>query len=349
MSPSFPQTNVCYLAAHRGGWVPARLQVLRQPFSQVSGQFKLHLHGASEVRFQCQFQPAQAMTHLASYPNVSIPAIILQVDSDFHLPVHWNWATLLTMSPTVYIGIDSIPGSPPFALAALDGERRLVALSQGPLAEMVAYTAGQTEAVVAINAPPRPNQGLVARQDTLLELEKSPSLLRQHNLRLAEVILRQKGLAVPRTPADPAHCMGWMRRGFELHAQLQAMGYAAYPADAPRYWIETQANACFQTLLGVPPFTAGTLEGRLQRQLVLRDQHLPVPDPMDFFEEVTRHKLLHSILPTEKIHPQCELNALIAAQIAWLAANKPERLLSYGDPAEGIIYLPNLEIASKLE
>lgn len=249
----------------------------------------------------------------------------------------------------VYIGIDSIPGSPPFALAALDEERRLIALSQGPMAEMVAYTAGQAEAVVAVNAPSCPNLGLISRQDTLLNLEASPSLLRLHNLRLAEYLLRQKGWTVPRTPADPAHCMGWMRRGFELYAHLQGMGYASYPGDAPRCWIETQANACFQTLLGVAPFTGGTLEGRLQRQLVLRDQHLPVPDPMDFFEEVTRHKLLHSILPTEKIHPQCELNALMAAQIAWLAVHKPERLSSYGDPAEGVIYLPNSETVSKLE
>jgi len=239
----------------------------------------------------------------------------------------------------VYIGIDSLPGSPPFAMACLDGERKLVALSQGPLAEMLAYAAGQADAIVAISAPPRPNQGLAWRQEALLE---TPEALthRPTNLRLAEQVLRDRGYAVPLTPSDPAHCQGWMRRGFELYAQLQAIGYTAFPGEGPRCWLETQANACFQSLLGVAPFPSGTLEGRLQRQLVLRDLHLPVSDAMDFFEEVTRHKLLHGILPSEKIYAQAELNAMMAAHVAWLAAHHPDRLQSFGDPAEGEVFLP---------
>ncbi len=239
----------------------------------------------------------------------------------------------------VYIEIDPLTGPVPFSMACLDDERRLVALSQGPLAEMLAYAAGQVEAIVAIGAPPRPNQGLVTHQDTLPETEVFP-VSRQNNLRLAEQQLRLKGFQVPLTPSDPAHCQSWMKHGFELYAQLQAAGYAAYPGESPRCWIETQVNACFQALIGVPPFAAGTLEGRLQRQLVLRDQHLPVSDAMDFFEEVTRHKLLHGILPTEKIYSQNELNALMAAQVAWLAVRKPNRLQSFGDPAEGEVFLP---------
>jgi hypothetical protein len=239
----------------------------------------------------------------------------------------------------VYIGIDSIPGPSPFSMACLDDERKLVAISQGPLAEMLAYAAGQTEAIIAISAPPRPNQGAVTHQEALPDTEILP-VSRQNNLRLAEQVLRLKGFHVPLTPSDPVHCQGWMRRGFALYAQLQAVGYCAFPGDSPRCWIETQIDACFQALIGVPPFPAGTLEGRLQRQLVLRDLKLPVPDPMDFFEEVTRHKLLHGILPTEKIFPQNEINAMMAAQVAWLAAHKPNRLQSFGDPAEGEVFLP---------
>ena len=240
----------------------------------------------------------------------------------------------------VYIGIDSAPKQPPFTLAVLDAERKLVALSHGPLAEMLAYAAGQVQAVIAINSPMRPNQGLVSKQDILPNLGLAIPPRNEQNLRLAEVLLRQKGFNVPRTACDPDHCQGYMRRGFVLYEQLSAIGYQPFPGDAPRLFLETQADACYQALLTVPPFPGGSLEGRLQRQLVLRDQHLPVPDAMDFFEEVTRHKLLHSILPLEEIHPHYELNALIAAQMAWLAGAHPERLTGFGDTAEGVVYLP---------
>ncbi len=244
------------------------------------------------------------------------------------------------MSTPVYIGIVSLASQPPFALAVLDAERRLLALSQGPLAEMVAFASGQTAAVIAISSPACANQGLVAQQESFPEMKIAPAAHAESNLRVAEHQLQQLGYAIPRTPGDPAHAQGWMRRGFMLYQQLQALGYSAFPGESPRCWLETQVDACFQALLGVPPFAAASLEGRLQRQLVLRDQHLPVSDAMDFFEEVTRHKLLRGILPTEKIYQANELNALMAAHLAWLAATKPQHLAAFGDPNEGQIYLP---------
>ena len=40
---------------------------------------------------------------------------------------------------------------------------------------------------------------------------------------------------------------------------------------------------------------------------------------MEFFEEVTRHRLRHGILPLEKLYTPGELDALTAAYLAWLA------------------------------
>jgi hypothetical protein len=247
------------------------------------------------------------------------------------------------MSQTVFIGIDSFPGNPPFSLAVLDEDRQLIALSSGPLAEMVAYTTGPSEAVVAVNAPPRPNQGLAQHQRPLPELESQVKAREIHDLRLAEMELRLTGYHVPRTFSDPEQCQGWMRRGFTFYNHIQTLGYLPYPSDNPRVWLETQADASYQMLLGVVPFRGSTLEGRLQRQLVLRDQHLPVADAMIFFEEITRYKLLRSILPTDGIHTASELNALMAAQVAWLAVHAPQRLTPFGDPQEGVIYLPCIE------
>jgi hypothetical protein len=164
-----------------------------------------------------------------------------------------------------------------------------------------------------------------------------------HDLRLAEIELRQNGYHIPRTFSDPKRCQGWMRRGFTLYHQLQALGYTPFPSEDPCTWLETQTDACYQSLLGVVPFRGRTLEGRIQRQLVLRDEHLPVADAMVFFEEITRYKLVHGILPTENLHTSSELNALMAAMVAWLTVHAPQRLAPYGDPAEGVIYLPCLE------
>ena len=78
-------------------------------------------------------------------------------------------------------------------------------------------------------------------------------------------------------------------------------------------------------LLGQLPLPKPTLEGRLQRQLVLFEQDMGIKDPMEFFEEITRHRLLKGILPIECIYTSEELDALVAAFTAYLAVNQPRR------------------------
>ena len=69
-----------------------------------------------------------------------------------------------------------------------------------------------------------------------------------------------------------------------------------------------------------------------------------VPDPMRFFEEITRHKLLKGILPNEDLYTPGELDALVSAYTAWLIANHPEQVTLLGDPVEGQIVLPAAEL-----
>jgi hypothetical protein len=52
---------------------------------------------------------------------------------------------------------------------------------------------------------------------------------------------------------------------------------------------------------------------------------------MEFFEEVTRYKLLQGILPSEHIYLSKELDALLAAYLAWMTVNRPQQLTSQGD------------------
>lgn len=45
-----------------------------------------------------------------------------------------------------------------------------------------------------------------------------------------------------------------------------------------------------------------TLEGLIQRQLVLFEAGMRIKDPMDFFEEITRYKMVKGIFPMELLY-----------------------------------------------
>jgi hypothetical protein len=246
----------------------------------------------------------------------------------------------MDQSRIVFIGIDVSAGRRGLTYAALNGERRLMALCQGDLQEVVAYAAGQSAAFVAIGAPSGPNKGLLSKfegQEGLFPPpDNAPALMR-----LAEHELIQRGMSTSKTPGTAAACPAWMRQGFELYHHLQSVGYQAYPCqDAPLQYLETPPDAAFHALLGLAPFSANTLESRLQRQLLLYEHNLPVKDSLHFLEEVTRYRLLKGILPLEHIHTPAELNALALAYTAWLAAKDPPEVIRLGDPVEGEIVLP---------
>jgi hypothetical protein len=111
--------------------------------------------------------------------------------------------------------------------------------------------------------------------------------------------------------------------------------------------LEVYPHGSFTVTLGRIPFLKRTLEGRLQRQLLLHSLDVKVPDPMEIFEEITRHKILQGDLPLKGLYSVVELEALIAAYTAWLAAHKPDEITPVGDASEGAIFLPAAEIKSK--
>ena len=69
----------------------------------------------------------------------------------------------MLFSEKTFIGIDPTASRHPFTYAALDQDCKLIALAAGELDEVLAFLGGQPTAVVAVNAPPRPNLGLVRR------------------------------------------------------------------------------------------------------------------------------------------------------------------------------------------
>ncbi|HET9590666.1 MAG TPA: hypothetical protein VFO91_17895 [Anaerolineales bacterium] len=121
--------------------------------------------------------------------------------------------------------------------------------------------------------------------------------------------------------------------------QLAELSFQPYSAtSAARLWFQSHADEAFRALLQHKLFSRRTLEGRIQRALILYDQGLQIDDPMEFFEEITRYKLMQGILPLEIIHSANELDALAGAYLAWMTANRSQQIRVRGDlilPVQG--------------
>jgi len=241
---------------------------------------------------------------------------------------------------SVYVGVDPTSGRKDFAYAALDGDLNLVALADADLDDMTAFLGGQQSAIVAVNAPSHVNKGLVKK--TLEKGSLTPGhTFRGVDMRLVEHNLRSRGISVAGTPSREELCPAWMQAGFGLYRKLSKMGFKPFGTDgATHQWLETHPHACFCVLLEQIPFPKPTLEGRLQRQLKLYDKGLRIADPMGFFEEITRFKLMRGILPADVLYSPDQLDVLVAAYTAWLAAKRTGEVTVIGDKDEGQMILP---------
>jgi len=261
----------------------------------------------------------------------------------------------MLFSHTSFMGIDPTAGRQPFTFAALDTECRLLTLDSGELDEVLAFVGGQEAATIAVNAPSAPNIGLVKKKleaQSLTPGYGSPKsgyhYPRGVDMRQAEHELRQRGILVSPTPARAESCPEWMQLGFMLYRKLAGMGFQPYPAaNASHQWLETHPHAAFCALLGQSPLSKPSLEGRLQRQLALYEVGVGIKDPMVFFEEITRHRLVKGILPVLVIYTPEQLDALVAAYTAYVAANKPDEILFIGAKEEGRIALPVGELKER--
>jgi len=251
----------------------------------------------------------------------------------------------MLFSQTTFVGIDPSAGQRPFVYAAMDHELNLLALGQGRLGDVLAFCAGQRAALAAVCGPRQPNQGVMTQPEVRSALNPPPRPGRWIDFRLADYLLRQRHISAPQIPDRAEKAPQWMQMSFNVFKGLKNLGYQLYPdSEAACQMLEVYPFAVFTALLGVTPFPKYTLEGRLQRQMALHELHLKVSDPMRFFEEITRHKLLRGVLPTEQLLSAPELDALAAAYTAWQAAFHPEAVMLVGDPQEGQIVLPVAEL-----
>jgi len=251
----------------------------------------------------------------------------------------------MLFTQTTFIGIDPTAGERPFVYAALNHQLQLLALGEGDIDAILAFCAGQQNALAAVCAPQRPNLGVMQREDVRQTLRPVPNPGRWTNFRMVDYLLRQYNIRIPQTPNDEKSCPNWMRMGFALYRRLEELGYRAYPREnTNRQFLEIYPYASYAVLCDVLPLQKRSMEGRLQRQLVLHELGVNVPDPMRIFEEITRYRLLHGILPLDDLYSHGALDALVGAYTAWKAASQPEGISMLGDRGEGQIVLPAAEL-----
>ena len=188
----------------------------------------------------------------------------------------------MTTAAPVFIGIDTTDSHIPYGFVVLDDDCHLLVISQGKLEEVLGFLSGQSSAHVAVNAPAHPGQG-VEGQDSLFQLSPTPD---GSGLRQAERELQQRGVHVVFRKPDPSHCPPWMRRGFAVYGYLEQFGYLPYPAQgAPSSYLETHCEGALLSLVGHSLYEIKTLEGRLQRQLILRSRGCRLPTRWTFWKK----------------------------------------------------------------
>lgn len=242
----------------------------------------------------------------------------------------------------VYIGIDPTAGRRPMNYAVLDGQLRLLARGLGKLDKVLEVVQAYPAAVIAVDAPQSLNTGLMASESFRQRLGLAVDTDTWADAKVGEYELQRRGIRLYQTPGELAAAPLWMRVGFQLYQALQAEGYEMYVPGlaANKLLIEVHPQAAYTVLLGRLPLRKDTLEGRLQRQLVLFEEGLQIPDPMDSLEEITRHHLLEGTLFLNNLLHHDELDALVSAFTAHLVVCHPEHTTWVGEAQEGQIALP---------
>ena len=239
----------------------------------------------------------------------------------------------MLFSHTAYIGIVLGSGRALFTFAALDADCTPLALLHGRLNDVLAFVENYPSAIVALDAP-----STLARPAS----RKRPA----DEIRAADRDLHERGIQTARVALKPESPRG--RHGKALYDGLRKSGFVLHPDDgASRLWLESNPHACFTVLLGHNPTPRQTLEGRLQRQIILYDAGVNLSEPMDFFDELTRHNLKMGQLPLDQIHTPDQLDALVLAYTAWMSIKHPAETNSVGTEEDGLVVLPVGELKEK--
>jgi hypothetical protein len=246
---------------------------------------------------------------------------------------------------SAFIGVQPSTRPALFTCAVLDPELNVVALASGDARAVVAHATAQPATTLALNAPARTSRP--GTKKSPLQPGLTPEAGAALGMRAAEYELRQRGIPLRPTEPNEAALPMWVRSALALRRNLTRLGFVAYPGEgAAHRLLEAHPLVTFTALVGAAPLARQSMEGRLQRALVLYEHGLQIHDPMLFFEEITRHKLLIGQWPAVLPSPD-ELDALSAAYTAYVAAIHPGQLTLVGNRLDGQIAAPVAELLPK--
>ncbi len=243
---------------------------------------------------------------------------------------------------SVFMGMDMNLPRGKASYVILNKNQRILTHGVTALENLDTFIQSTAPEIIALTSPISLSNGCMADPEFRNSLSPAPAGSRYQVLRFAEYELITHGLPVTRTPSSYDDCSTGTHRSLKVVSTLGLLGYQPFGAESRgKTLVEIPPDAWFQQLLGCKPFSASSLEGRIQRQLALQTLNLNVPDAMEFFEEVTRHRLLRSQLPENILLSTSILNAAAAAYTASAVIHNPQRLCRFGSPDEGYLFVPS--------
>lgn len=251
----------------------------------------------------------------------------------------------------IYLGIDPTAGRRPLNYALLDSKLNILAECAGHPDDLFGAIESYSEIVCAVDAPCMENKGLLSDPAKRAQVGLSPNKTTYAQYRVCEYELRSRKINLYNTPAEVAAAPKWMQAGWVLYERLRQVGFEQHSpgSTAPRQFFEVHPHATYTVRLGRVPLRKDTLEGRLQRQLLLYEEGIHLVDAMQVLEEITRHRLLQGRLEMLGLRTHDELDALASALTAYYAHARPEEVTFVGDPEDGQIVVPTAQLKDKYD
>jgi predicted nuclease with RNAse H fold len=240
----------------------------------------------------------------------------------------------------VFIGVDTTAGKRPSTIAIVSASLRILHLESRPLNQVIQMIADHPNVVCGVDAPIEHSRSLLTDPKTRERMGLNPSQHNYSSYRVCEYDLRRRGIYSYKTPVERQKAPTWMQESWRLYDHLRAMGFAPYPSRGPRVMFETYPHAAYTMLIKKRPYPKDSLEGRIQRQLLLYREGVEVPDAMECFEEWTRHRFISGDLPMDNLYEHDALDALIAAYTAFMLHREPQNVTAIGELSDGQIFVP---------
>ena len=241
------------------------------------------------------------------------------------------------MEEICFVGLDINSRPPYYTIIATNAEKQVLLDLSGNWEDIEACLEQFGRLIIAINSPIRPNMGFLIKSH-----RKKHKPGKWPDERLIEFDLEDYGAPIYHTPKKKGNLLAAQKFGFTLVEKLESSGFQEYKAevDFEKVYLETPSETAFWSIERKPLFLAESFIGRIQRQLLLLELGIPLPDPMDFFEEITSFKLKSGKAPLDMILELNRLNAWMNAYTTRQLIRNPSRAAKLGYEPEGFLYFP---------